>query len=253
MDISYFCDSSVISEYLRIKGILERMPRYSIGMHAGKQVIREYTGYGDKTVRKTTHMKSQAYGGMQQKMNRYNEFLGLLKLYEDEIKRRHLTIPEKFEFKSDSSVFNIDYWNSLIPTANSFEIKSDYYDNYGYHVRSRGEMIIGNALKDLGLEAKYEPLVILKNGKRIYPDYSFPVHVIDRCFFVEFVGMTDNEDYCNYNYGKIDEYMRNGILPNRDLILICGTNTWLPSQDTIKHIIASFINTAVESVYKQKS
>ena len=229
------------------------MPRYRVGMHDGKQVIREYSGDGDKTVRKTTHMNSRAYGGMQIKMLRYNEFNSLLKMYEDEIKRRHLTIPKSFEFKSDSSVYNVDLWNSLIPTSNAIDIRGDYYDDYGYHVRSRGEMIIGNALKDLGLEAKYEPLLILKNGRRIYPDYSFPVHVIDRCFFVEFIGMTDNEDYSNYNHGKIDEYMRNGILPNRDLILICGTNTWLPTQDTIKRIIASFINTSVESVYRQKT
>lgn len=72
-------------------------------------------------------------------------------------------------------------------------------------------------------------------------------------FFVEFVGMSNNEEYLNYNYGKIDEYMRNGILPNRDLILICGTDIWLPSQDSIKRIIASFINNAVENVYNKKS
>ena len=190
---------------------------------------------------------------MQQKMNRYNEFMGLIKVYEDEIKCRHLTIPGNFELKRDSSLFTVVLWNSLIPAANNIEIRSNYYDDFGYHVRSRGEMIIGNALKGLGLEAKYEPLLILKNGRKICPDYSFPIHAIDRCFFVEFIGMTDNEDYSNYNYGKIDEYMRNGILPNRDLILICGTNRWLPSQDTIKHIIASFVNTAVESVYMQKS
>ena len=113
-------------------------------------------------------------------------------------------------------------------------------------------MFIGNALKDLGLEAKYEPSIVIKGGRKIHPDYIFPVEIIDRCFFIEFMGMCDSEEYINHNYGRIDEYMRNGILPNRDLILICGTSKWIPTEECIKRIIASFINNAVERVYNQK-
>ena len=125
-------------------------------------------------------------------------------------------------------------------------------DDYGYHVRSRGEMLIGNSLKELGLDAKYEPALTLKDGRKVTPDYVFPIYPIDRCFFIEFIGMTGNNSYINYNYGKIDEYMRNGVLPNRDLILLCGSDTWLPTQETIKHIVASFINSAVERIESQK-
>ena len=114
-------------------------------------------------------------------------------------------------------------------------------------------MLVGQALKDLGLEAKYEPLLILKNGRKKTPDYSFPVPVIDRCFYVEFMGMADDGTYLDKNYGKIDEYMRNGILLNRDLIVICGTENWLPSVGDMKRIIASFINNAVSRVYEQYS
>ena len=114
-------------------------------------------------------------------------------------------------------------------------------------------MLVGQALKDLGLEAKYEPLLILKSGRKKTPDYSFPVPVIDRCFYVEFMGMADDGSYLDKNYGKIDEYMRNGILLNRDLIVICGTENWLPSVGDMKHIIASFINNAVSRVYEQNS
>ena len=63
--------------------------------------------------------------------------------------------------------------------------------------------------------------------------------------------MADDGNYIDSNYGKTDEYMRNGILPNRDLILICGTENWLPSLETMKILIASFINSAVFSVYEK--
>lgn len=253
MELYLFCDSTIVFEYLRLKNVLDSMPRYKVGMHGNLQVIREYTGTGNKTVRRITHMNSRNYSEMHQNMLLYNEYAKRKKLFEEEMKRRHIPVSEEFTFKSDPSVFNAGFWNELVPCVNTREIRTNYYDDYGYHVRSRGEMLIGNALKKLGLEAKYEPCLILKGGRKIHPDYSFPVHVIDRCFFIEFMGMSENEEYLNYNYGKIDEYMRNSILPNRDLILICGTDSWLPTQDAIMRIIASFINTAVESVYNRKS
>lgn len=229
------------------------MPRYKVGTHGGLQVIREYSGKGNETVRKTTHVNGRSYGEVYKKMLTYKDYEYRHKVFSEELKRRNLTIPENFNLKRDPSAFDINFWNALSPCSNTYEIRTNYYDDFGYHVRSRGEMLVGNSLKDLFLDAKYEPAIILKGGRKITPDYAFPVYAIERCFFVEFVGMSNNEEYLNYNYGKIDEYMRNGILPNRDLILICGTDIWLPSQDSIKRIIASFINNAVENVYNKKS
>ena len=253
MELSLFSDTYIINEYLRLKSVLESMPRYKVGTHQGLSVIRKYTGNGNNTVRQITHESSRNYEKMNQQLLVYDNYQSLKKLYFDEIKRRHLNIPEYFRPKNDNSLYDLSFWDSLISCSNSHEIRTDYYDDYGYHVRSRGEMLIGNSLKALGLEAKYEPSLVLMGGRKISPDYSFPVHIIDRCFFIEFIGMTDNEEYINSNYGKTDMYMRNGILPNRDLILICGSSTWLPAQESIKQIIASFINVAVECVYNKKS
>ena len=253
MELSLFCDTYIINEYLRLKSMLEAMPRYKTGTHKGHSVIREHKGTGAETVKKIAFENSPAYGEMHQQLLLYDNCKTLKKLFLDEIRRRHLNIPESFSIKNDTSDFNLDFWNSLIPCSNSHEIRTEYYDDYGYHVRSRGEMLIGNSLKDLGLEAKYEPCLFLKIGRKAHPDYSFPVPLIGRCFFIEFVGMTDNDEYINFNYGKTDEYMRNGILPNRDLILLCGSETYLPSQETIKRIVSAFINTAVENIYNKKS
>lgn len=253
MELSLFCDTYIINEYLRLKSMLEAMPRYKAGTHQGRSVIREYKGTGTETVKRIAFESGRGYREMHKQLLLYNNCHTLKKLYFNEIKRRHLNIPGSFSIKNDSSDFNLAFWNTLVPCSNSHEIRTDYYDDYGYHVRSRGEMLIGNSLKVLGLEAKYEPCLVLKNGRKIHPDYSFPIPLIGRCFFIEFIGMTDKEEYINFNYGKTDEYMRNGVLPNRDLILLCGSETYLPSQDTIKRIISEFINTAVESIYNKRS
>ncbi|MBO4680758.1 MAG: hypothetical protein J5623_02515 [Clostridiales bacterium] len=198
-------------------------------------------------------MNGKLYDDMQKKLEQFNIISERERLFLEEINRRRLAIPSDFKFALEPSRFNVAYWKREVPCSNKIECNTEYYDDYGFNVRSRGEMIVGNALKSLGLEAKYEPLVDLKGMKKKSPDYSFPVHIIDRCFFVEFMGMMDKEEYVNDNTEKMRLYMRNGILPNRDLILISGTKNWIPSQESIARTIASFINNAVLDAYNRQS
>ena len=252
MDISLFCATYIIAEYLRLKSILGRMPRYKRGVHHGVQVIREYSGKKEDWNKRISHAGSKNYSVMLNKLELYEERKLKLNAFQDEIKRRNLIIPENFKFIRDVSEFDVSAWEQMQACSNAREVNTGYYDGYGFNVRSRGEMMVGNALKELGLEAKYEPVLLLKGGRKRNPDYSFPVRIIDRCFFVEFMGMTDDDDYLENNYWKSDEYMRNGILPNRDLILISGTKNWIPSHESLKRKIANFINDAVLSAYERK-
>lgn len=251
MDLSLFCDLYIIGEYIRLKRVLANMPRYRLGMHNGLQTIREYCGSGIAMTKKEIQINSRYYPEMQRKLELFNSISERERLFYEEFKRRQLIVPAGFRFKRDTSAFNVAYWNKLEPCSNRLECDTGYYDDYGFNVRSRGEMMVGNALKELGLEAKYEPTIQLKGGRKKNPDYSFPVRIIDRCFFIEFMGMTDDEDYIDGNYLKLDEYMRNGILLNRDLIVISGTKNWIPTQESLKRKIAFFINDAVMSAYER--
>lgn len=248
-----FCDEFIILEHLRMKQVLNAMPRYKVGTHKGMQVIREYSGKGDAKQTREIQTNGKVYADMQKKLELFNSVSERERQFFDEINRRHLAAPANFRFVRDRSRFNVAYWNREVPCSNNIECNTEYYDDYGFNVRSRGEMIVGNALKSLGLEAKYEPLVDLKGLKKKSPDYSFPVHIIDRCFFVEFMGMADDEEYIDDNAEKIRLYMRNGILPGRDLILISGTKNWIPPQESIARQIASFINNAVINAYNKRS
>lgn len=253
MELRLFCDSYIIGEYIRLKSILASMPRYRLGMHKGLPTIRGYSGSGSALTKKETQIYSSKYAEEMKKLELFNSVSERERLFFEEFKRRHLIVPSDFRFKRDPSKLNVAYWNQEVPCSNKLECTAEYYDDYGFNVRSRGEMIVGNALKSLGLEAKYEPLVDLKGLKRKSPDYSFPVHIIDRCFFVEFMGMADDEEYIDDNAEKIRLYMRSGILPNRDLILISGTKNWIPTQESIARTIAAFINNAVLSAYNKQS
>ena len=253
MRLALFCNTFIIAEYLRLRRTLDCMPRYMIGTHNGMRVIREYSGKGAERHIRSAQLNGKAYDGMQRNLEVFNSLSERERLFFDELKRRNLIAPSDFKFMRNQSVFNVDYWNRMEPCSNNHECSTEYYDDYGFNVRSRGEMIVGNALKSLGLEAKYEPRLILNGSKTRTPDYSFPVHIIDRCFFVEFLGMTDDEEYISDNAEKSRIYMRNGILPNRDLILISGTKNWIPTQESIARLIAAIVNNVVLSTYNKQS
>lgn len=251
MIYSMFSDEFIFGEFLRVKGILDGMPRYKTGIHKGVQVLREYSGSGSNIIRKEARIFTPKYARMQKNAEEREVFNGMLMQLKYEMTHRRLSIPANFKLENDQSDYDVHYWEQMNPCSNPRECKTGYYDDYGFNVRSRGEMIIGNALRSLGLEAKYEPGFIQCGGRKIVPDYSFPVRIIDRCFFIEFLGMADDEEYIEHNAIKIDEYMRSGILPNRDLIIICGTKDWLPSQTMAMRIISSFINNAVYSAIER--
>ena len=218
-----FCDEYLIAEYLRLKAVLSNMPRFSTGYHNGLKVIRTYWGHGKRIIKQEACINSPKTDSIEKKYKEYITTQNAYAQFKEELKRRNILIPGGFKLISTPSPYNAGLWDQFIDCSNPHEVKTEYYDDYGYNVRSRGEMNVGNALKALGLEAKYEPDLILSDSRKRSPDYSFPIRVLDRCFFVEFIGQADNIDYLNANYGKFDEYMRNGIFPNRDLIHICGT------------------------------
>ena len=253
MDLTSFCDIYIINEFLRLKRETEIMPRYKTGFHNGMPVIRKYTGFGSNKIRQDTHITGKNYAEMLKELELYNKRKNIRTEFSEEIQRRHLLVPDDFKFIRDPSVFNVNAWEGFEACTNGLEVQTGYVDGYGFNVRSRGEMMVGNALKELGLDAKYEPTLILKGGRKRNPDYSFPVRIIDRCFFVEVMGMTDDGEYVDNNHVKIDEYMRNGIFINRDLIIICGTKNWIPSQESLKRRIAYFINDAVLSAYERQA
>lgn len=251
MDLSLFCNIYIIADYLRLKRVLESMPRYRAGVHGETHVIREYSGSVENRIVRISHAGSRNYTEMQKKLERYEYYKLKKNMYSEEIAKRRLSIPENFKFMRAPSDYNFKAWEQYEACSNPRAVTTEYYDDYGFNVRSRGEMMVGNALKELGLEAKYEPTIELRYGSKKNPDYSFPVRIIDRCFFIEFMGMTDDEGYMDGNYFKLDEYMRNGILLNRDLIVISGTKNWIPTQESLKRKIAFFINDAVMSAYEK--
>ena len=109
MNLSLFCNLYIIAEYLRLKRILDVMPRYRVGTHRGNIVIREYSGSCSNLTKLETRMNTKSFAEAQRNLEKYDSCIRAKKFFCEEISRRHLAVPENFRFVRERSRFNVAY------------------------------------------------------------------------------------------------------------------------------------------------
>ena len=145
------------------------------------------------------------------------------------------------------SLQDYDNWKEY---SNSHPINTEYMSD-GRKYRSRLELMTADALKDFGLEWKYEPMITLNAPSRyagddtsveFTPDFAVAVPELGRVFLIECLGMLSEPAYVNDAYDKLKIYSYNGIYPSRDMVLIPGDRNFMPSAEVIKAIICNTLN-----------
>lgn len=91
--------------------------------------------------------------------------------------------------------------------------------NRGERVRSKSEKILADKFNDLGINYKYEKPLILEDGTKLYPDFTFISPYTREEIYWEHHGMMDNPNYVMNTMKKIETYENNGIFRNEKLIV----------------------------------
>lgn len=86
-------------------------------------------------------------------------------------------------------------------------------------VRSKSEMLLADMYHELGIPYRYEAQLVLKNGKKKYPDFTLLNPKTQEVVYHEHLGLIDKEEYRQSNMEKLDEYRRNEIYQGKNLIV----------------------------------
>ncbi|MGN1165878.1 MAG: hypothetical protein ACI4S2_05615 [Lachnospiraceae bacterium] len=100
-------------------------------------------------------------------------------------------------------------------TANDPEI----YTEKNERVRSKSEKILADKFYMKGIPYKYEYPLVLQGYGTVYPDFTILNKRTRKIFYLEHLGMMDDETYAEKAMLKIETYERNGIYPGKQLIL----------------------------------
>lgn len=95
----------------------------------------------------------------------------------------------------------------------------ELFSNKGEQVRSKSEKIIADKLFELGIPYRYEAPLLLGSMGIIYPDFTMLKVCTREDIYWEHLGMMDDALYCHKALNKVNQYIRNGYIPGKNLLL----------------------------------
>ena len=133
-------------------------------------------------------------------------------------------------------------WEREEFVSNSFHPEEKKYETHrGEMVRSKSELLIANMYAELGIPYRYESELVLKDGGRMFPDFTLFDTRRRRLIYHEHFGMMDDSDYRDNAIRKIERYQKNGIFLGINLIATFeGRNTSLNISE-LNRLILSLI------------
>lgn len=134
----------------------------------------------------------------------------------------------------------IKKWSNYEYKGKTFaEGVAEIYTEKGERVRSKSEKIIADMLHKAGIPYRYECPVTLTGLGTIYPDFMV-LNIKERKeMYWEHFGMMNNNEYCEKALCKINIYIKNGIIPGKNLII---------THETSKHSLETLI---VEKIMRE--
>lgn len=116
----------------------------------------------------------------------------------------------------------------------------EFYTGKGERVRSKSEVMIADRLIALGVPYKYEKPLHLDGGT-VRPDFTaLNVRTREELYW-EHLGKMGDEDYSENAVRKINRYVREGIMPGRNLILTYETKASSLSSPIIERCIKEYL------------
>jgi hypothetical protein len=211
------------------------LPDVRLGHHEGRAVLRQCLyDQGKRCVRE--YSANNEKGKLLYSQSEYRKKLSEVKRQLEIILKNMPKLPG-IDLKKVDTIYNKDMWERIHIRA-EFEEKTTGYQYKDMMMDSRGEMIVAQTLESLGLEYKYEPRIII--GDEIYyPDFIVYLPEFERCFFIEFMGRLDNDKYISRNKFKLMDYLKAGMVINKDILLFCGyEDSMVNADDMIDDIVA---------------
>ena len=120
----------------------------------------------------------------------------------------------------DPHGMNNDYYDAQPENCGKYRTDTPSYSEAG-ELKSKNELMSTGLLQRMGIPFKYETeLYIEEVNKWINPDFLINFYEIDRCFYLEVLGMNDKIDYFAKTTTKIYEYSRGKFRPGREVIYV---------------------------------
>ena len=208
-------------EYRRLE--LERMPHGYFAEWRGKNVV--VVTYDPETQRtRRLRVTSKLGREYSEKINLYikkkAEYDALLSSWH----AMYSFSPPRVRFPikqySDPHGMDNGYFNRQTDRCGAYAPPNPTVSDHG-DLKSKNELFGADLLKLMGIPFKYETSIYLPYiDETINPDYLISFYEIDRCAYLEILGMNDKVDYSLRSATKITGFSKETYRPGREVIYI---------------------------------
>ena len=135
----------------------------------------------------------------------------------------------------------LNRWTNIAYEPMPIENDTGFYSKCGVRVRSKSELLIADTLEQRGIPYRYEFPLNLKKVGNVRPDFLC-LNVRTRSEFIwEHFGMMDNIAYANKNVAKIQNYVQDGYIPGKNMMMTFETSQYPLSSVTIRKMIEEYL------------
>ena len=137
---------------------------------------------------------------------------------------RYSIVPPRVSFPiiqfADPHAMNNEFYEKQKDRCGDYKSQTPTVSEHG-ELKSKNEQMAADLLKSLDIPFKYEPEVYFVNTKEmINPDYLISFYEIDRCAYLEILGMNDKGDYSVRTAAKINGFSKDIYRPGREVIYV---------------------------------
>ena len=120
----------------------------------------------------------------------------------------------------DPHIMNNEYFNKQEECLGKYVPENPTVSEYG-DLKSKNELMGADLLKLMGIPFKYETELYLRSiDEMINPDYLVNFYEIDRCAYLELLGMSDKVGYSVRSATKITGFSMEKYRPGREVIYV---------------------------------
>jgi len=213
-------------EYRRLE--LEKIPHGHFRMRNGRKYV--YITYDPqnpkidsrhscKLLADSKRGKKYAYA-VARYLELQHEYLILL----NEWNMRYRVTPPRVIFPirqfSDPHKMDNEYFDNAAECQGKYKPDNPTVSDHG-ELKSKNEQMGADLLKLMGIPFKYEPeLTFVNTDEKINPDYLISFYEINRCAYLEILGMNDKVDYSVRTGTKINSFSKDTYRPGREVIYV---------------------------------
>ncbi len=118
-----------------------------------------------------------------------------------------------------------DWYLKHKDNQNTFPEQGTYLTARGESVRSKSEKIIADLFDKYDIPYRYEPMLKLKDGRGVFPDFAVLNVRRRRTFYWEHFGLITDGDYAKKTLHKLNIYEESGYAVGEDILFSMESDT----------------------------